>query len=653
MTLRSPNLDDRRYSELFAEARRLIPRYTPEWTDHNQTDPGITLLQLFSWLGEQVIYRLNQVPDKHYVELLRLIGVQLRPAAPARTLLTFKVKSTDGTGAVWLSRGSQVEADAGGGEPLIFETDVDVQVADSALLAMATWTGQGLVLTGAPPEQMPVGTAPDGLAFLPFGKAPAAGNALYLGFDQPLPAGREFRLHVLRPEEGSPATGPGTTGGWVGPAAAATRAPARVAWEWWDGAAWQPCDRVHDQSLAFSRDGEIRLRVTGAMKPDDQAIAELEDEGKAYCWLRGRLVQADYDVAPSLRAVLWNAVWATQAATVSQALVGRSDSEPGQTMSLSYAPVLPASLRLQVAESDQTVDWTEVPDLLGAGPRDRHYVLDAASGQITFGDGTHGQIPENNAKVSAPTYRRSAGKAGNVAAHTLTALSSAMPRVEQVDNPFAATGGADEEPLTGAMARAPKELKTLQRAVCATDYEAHALAAPGGRVARARVLPLTHPDFPGVTYPGAVTVVVVPTGQTAMPYPSRATLDEVRRHLDRIRTITTELYVAPPQYRQVAVSADVRVAAGSDPGAAQQACLDELNRFLHALTGGLDGAGWPWGGPVYYSDVFALLQRVSGVGRVTSLTLAVDGVTRSACEDITLGDGELVYAGKHSVSVTL
>ena len=77
--LPTPNLDDRRFQDIVDEARRLIPRYCPEWTDHNLSDPGITLIELFAWMMDMLLYRLNRVPDKNFVTFLDLIGVRLLP----------------------------------------------------------------------------------------------------------------------------------------------------------------------------------------------------------------------------------------------------------------------------------------------------------------------------------------------------------------------------------------------------------------------------------------------------------------------------------------------------------------------------------------------------------------------------------------------
>jgi hypothetical protein len=65
MPLPLPNLDTRRWADLVQEGRALVPRYAPEWTDHNAHDPGITLMELLAWLAEMNIYRLNQIPPRH------------------------------------------------------------------------------------------------------------------------------------------------------------------------------------------------------------------------------------------------------------------------------------------------------------------------------------------------------------------------------------------------------------------------------------------------------------------------------------------------------------------------------------------------------------------------------------------------------------
>src|SRR5512145_2290153 len=90
MSLPEPNLDDLRFQkDLVDEARRRIVRYCPEWTDYNISDPGITLIELFSYMTEMLVYRLNRVPEKNYLKFLEMMGLRPQPASSARAELTF------------------------------------------------------------------------------------------------------------------------------------------------------------------------------------------------------------------------------------------------------------------------------------------------------------------------------------------------------------------------------------------------------------------------------------------------------------------------------------------------------------------------------------------------------------------------------------
>src|SRR4030095_3770746 len=91
MPLPDINLDDRSFEERVCEAKRRIPGYTPEWTDLNESDPGMTLVQLFAWLSEMIIWRLNRVPEKNFIKFLELIGIEQEPPSPAHAELTFKL----------------------------------------------------------------------------------------------------------------------------------------------------------------------------------------------------------------------------------------------------------------------------------------------------------------------------------------------------------------------------------------------------------------------------------------------------------------------------------------------------------------------------------------------------------------------------------
>lgn len=92
MTLPVPSLDTRRHADLVAEALRRVPRYAPEWTNHNDADPGKTLISVNAWLTETLLYQINQVPEQNHVAFLNLLGLRPKPAQAAVAELSFTLK---------------------------------------------------------------------------------------------------------------------------------------------------------------------------------------------------------------------------------------------------------------------------------------------------------------------------------------------------------------------------------------------------------------------------------------------------------------------------------------------------------------------------------------------------------------------------------
>src|SRR4051812_10547763 len=127
MALISPTLDNRTYAQLREELIRRIPVYTPEWTNHNESDPGVALLELFAYLGESLLWRFNQIPDSARIEFLRLLGVQPRPAQPAQALLA---ATTDLPAGAQMTKGTEVRAGS-----VQFETEDEVYAWPVELLA--------------------------------------------------------------------------------------------------------------------------------------------------------------------------------------------------------------------------------------------------------------------------------------------------------------------------------------------------------------------------------------------------------------------------------------------------------------------------------------------------------------------------------------
>lgn len=661
MPLEPPVLDDRTFAQLFEEARSRIPRYAPEWTDHNDSDPGITLLQLNAWLTELTLYRLNQVPERTYVKLLRLLGIQTEPATASTVDVTFTPARND-VASVVVPLGTQVATEGSDdAKPVVFELPRSLVLVGAKLAAVQVFDGYGYT-----DETTSNGT--EGQVIAPFGPHARDGSALMLGFDSPVaftgqtvdlavyaaPRGGVRPVHCDADVEGVPP-------------------PARLAFEYWGGAHWENLDVQTDGTRAFTRSGHVVVTGPGAAA----VKASLGGVKAKLYWLRVRLVEGGYDTPPRIAAVRTNTATAVQALTARDEVLGGSDGTPAQeSFVLGSTPVLRRdppfevrrpdgrtvtvrSVHLEVDEGGGFQAWQEVDDLLASGPDDPHFTVDRTSGRVAFGDGERGRIPtavpgNPTGNVVARSYLYGGGKRGNVGTGTVTVLQTYAEGVSSVTNHVAGNGGRDEEPVESAKRRAPAALKARDRAVTAEDFEHLAVATPGVVVARAKGLPLHHPRFPGVPVPGVVSVVVVPEGEGPAPVPGQSTLQTVCAHLNNHRLVTCELYVVPPSYRRVGISAEVVVRPDADLAAVNRALSEALLRWLHPLHGGDDGRGWPFGGEIYYSSLTRVVLDVPGVLRIrdNDLVVTLDGVPQPSCRDVAIDPGELLAAEPPSIVVT-
>jgi predicted phage baseplate assembly protein len=674
------NLDDRRFEDIVADIRRRIPGYTPEWTDLNDSDPGIAIVQVFAWLAETVLWRVNRVPDKSTLRFLRFVGVTPDAAVPARAWLTFTL--SEGLtrpqmirGGTIVSAGSDAE-----GRPILFETDEDLLASSVAVRAMQIYDGAQFDLVEG-------GSA--GQFFSPFGETPRRGAAWYIGLNAPFPDGR----HTLTVQTSSGSADDQ-------PRVAAVRheappPPAQIIWEYWAGDArgWQPLAIIKDETVALTETGRVVFDAPSETLP--MAIATkavgLVPLDNPLFWIRVRLVDllgAGYERVPSVEGIFPNTVSATNAVTVVEELVGTSDGTPNQQFTLANTPVVPDTLLLEVRESlDEDFEpWTAVADLGASGRDDRHYTVNLQTGAIAFGDGRHGRIPQmltdrrnaaegrgdtRIANIRATKYRWGGGGAGNAAAGAIASMQTSIPFVESVTNRRAAVGGRDAETPAEAGVRAPLEIRTRSRAVTATDFEFLARRTPGARVMRAKALPMHHPELeplrPGgagqpvtrIPVPGVVTVLVLPESAMRRPVIREETLNLVANHLNRHALVTTEIYVAPPRFRKVEI--EVRVVARSDAslGAVGKALEEKLLAYFHPLTGGPEPSGpdqergWPFGGTIFFSETYRQILGVNGVLRVDAgaLKTFLDDVEQPSCTDLALRPDELVWSERHRVEV--
>ena len=651
-----PTIDDRTFDDIMQEVRTRIARYTPEWTpvwtDVNDNDPGITMVQVFAWLTEMMIYRLGKVPELNYLKFLMLLGIELNPAEPASAEITFPVEVTFSDPYVIVPERTQVSAEPtdGGAAPIIFETDRSLIALTARLTAVQSFDGYDFTDLHADND------AP-GQGFEPFGPLATPDSALLLGFEyaKEFPTQVELNLAVWVMEGASTST-------FFNCNLPQTQAfpSAQIVWEYWNGKQWRPMSLLKDETLAFTQTGHIYLKTPakGEMKRDTSIGTPTESPPIARYWIRARLATSSYEQPPQLLAIRTNTVSAQQAETVLDEVLGGSTGLPNQVFQLANTPILQGSLILEVNEVDNIYEvWTQVDDFFGSSPNDPHYALDRTSGQIRFGDGVNGRIPVanvNNAgsNVVARQYRFGGGSAGNVAAGAINTLLTSIAGIDEngITNLQAAFAGREEETLDQAKLRAPASIKSKCRAVTSEDFES--LAMQAANIRRAKALPLFHPSFSAdVKVPGVVTVIVVPDSDSPNPIPSEGTLRTVCAYLNARRLLTTELYVIKPTYQKVEVQVEVIANDNADLAEVHVGIENALLNYFHPLKGGEDNQGWPFGGTIYYSRVYQHVFTVPGVQSIDHLVIVLDGVEQPECTNVPISNGALVYSTEHNVQV--
>lgn len=649
MPLQVPSIDDRRHADLVRDTLARVPVHTPEWTQLSESDPGVTLVELFAFLTESLLYRANRVPEISRARFLRLLGVPLAAVQPAQGLVVFSGARLDAAvpmlpartevraGAVpFRTRGAidvlpvesrafikhkvqLQEVDQAYYEMLYRAVDPDApvpqfdayetrEVDGSRSVALSEDTADGALWVAllAPPGRS-VQEAAQAIAgkVLSLGLVPdvdAQARTLTSAGQGGVEGNVDELVRYALPQRVSVSAGEPPQARYT------TLLPTRA-----DnvlqgpGIVELPLPASADAIFTWTDLDPLEAGV-GDFPPalDDSALA-----GRIVSWVR---------VAPPRSAglrVKWvgvNAALVDQRVSVSNEVLGQGDGTPDQLLRFSRTGLVSDGVVLRVIDASHASEagganatpWTQVDDLMAAGPELQLspasasansrptdvYLLDAEAGTVRFGDGLRGRRPPIGSRILAQ-YDVCDGRAGNVAAGAITA-GPALPPGVRVRNPLATWGGGDaEDALTGEK-RIASFIRHRDRLVTAEDFHDIASRTPGVDVARVEVLAAWHPDLgdsqPGDA-PGVVTLMLVPRHdprQPDAPQPDGAFIDAVCRHLDPRRLVTTELVLRGPDYVGLWLSVGITVAGGHTVPDVRDAVKARLRAVLAPTR--IDGA---------------------------------------------------------------
>ena len=138
--IRDPVVDDRDFQSLVDEARTKITASCPEWSEHNVSDPGVTLIEQFAWMVDVLLYRVNRLPQKVHVALLALLGVELEPPSAAKADVRFLLGAPP-TAPVRIPAVDTELATApeGEGDSVVFRVNEDTVIPVLDIEAAAVW----------------------------------------------------------------------------------------------------------------------------------------------------------------------------------------------------------------------------------------------------------------------------------------------------------------------------------------------------------------------------------------------------------------------------------------------------------------------------------------------------------------------------------
>ncbi len=660
MPLPVPNLDDRRFEDLVAEARARLANHLPELTQIAPGDPVHSFIDLFAWLTETILYRANLVPERLRRVFLNLLQIPVRPARAGRGVVCVDATPTSVLPPPLLGDGSQLRAGhlslsvVGDLQPTCLELQVVVkQKMEPAELHALGLTPQDLQ------EQFGLKRGETPVAFQPRRFEPgrellslerSIDRAFYLACIVPRQLSRQLagvRKHLAGI----------TLNIAIAPAdqregeAVNELAPRRLVWELASSgeqgeAIYLPLEVLADGSGGGRRAGVVRLRLPrnaalfksfavadpmfsgfGDQPPE---LADRVDAARVAFWLRLRAPEHP-DLQLGYLGV--NGVEVVARGLKQDLIVGMGSGQPDQMITLPDRQIDAGSLLLEVEENGAWVRWQRVEFLAGQPAEARVYQLDPQSGQVAFGDGVAaGRRPPQGARIRAAAYLFGGGGHTNLAAGTIKEIAGGSPR-HKLRHEWPLTGGLDAETVEQAERRIPQFLTHRNRAVTREDFRRITEANPVAPVARAEVkvgfLPGARIEAARDNVPGVVSIFVLPPAVPALgntPKPTQGLLKDVFGYLLNRVLVGTELYVLSPGFVPLAVSVTLQV---REPETEQQTVLavrQALVDYLWPLApGGAGGDGWAMGREVRENELITQVARVDGVLAVNGLDLFAKG----------------------------
>lgn len=674
------NLDDRSYREIEEEAVFHIQGKCPEWTNYNPSDPGITLVQLFSWLSEVQQYHLSQPNEWKRRKYLKLLGTEIRHIRPALGAVNVGPAAA-GDRQFPLLKGTRFSA---GDMP--FET-VEKEWVDQVQL-IGVYTMHRESLSGYHPIEHAFEKQ---MKFYPFGTVPEPGDQCYFVLDGAFGPGKKLDLYFDICTQYEVTRNPADEG---------FLPLASLQWEYYCQDGWEKLEVESDGTYGLIQSGNVRFHIQKEMEKEPCFAA---------CQLRVTLVENDYDLPPLIQNIYLNEIQVLQQYSAcdyescevelsgqetefslcsglylakqgaaelylergegwtplkearrektedgeirfwfhrpawakghlqcrlalfekefgQKRIIGTGDSFAGQEYDLHIPGILYESFEIMVydQEAGGYVPYEKVEDFDICTPKDRAYILDVPGQCVMFGDCERGLAPDGEIRIIR--LKLSRGKSGNIKAGKIRACE-AFPEMPVMQYKRV-SGGEDEEDLEQCFERFRNELAGTNRGVTYSDYEKLAKSTPGLFIVDSRVIPPTEWKGLGGSLPeNQISIVVQPLG----PEGKHAGLSEtykknISRVLEKRKMLGTRIQILSPEYIGISVYSEIVI---------KPQFPDAKRQMETAVRTYLDEKTWKIGKPVLSSTLYGILDTLPCVWQVRSLSVNARG---NRCRHLVNGD---------------
>ncbi|MGN1350966.1 MAG: baseplate J/gp47 family protein [Anaerovoracaceae bacterium] len=669
-------LDDEMFSEIAENAGKLITKYSPEWTDRNAHDPGITFLELFAWMKEIQQYRMNRTGEETRRQFLKLLGLAPALRKPAEVCLSVKSRED-----VTLPKGTP-----------FYAGDIPFETEEAYFVSAASVTG-GAFVSQDTWMKLPEHAVEQGnnMQFPMFGKTPSHGGEFRIFFDRPVKQGEPFSLYVHLSEDYEIRRNPVTE---------EFLPLTDIRWQYFSRDGWRDAEVLSDGTSGLIRSGRVCLLFEDEMQENrDHA------EAGGYA-LRAVFEAGQFDVPPVLAGISCSSIPVIQKETLADfrdvscagpadlaagpsygemtmpcryfvrreagweetpfseipwpaevRIVsfhedylhlmnpGEGDGFPYQQFFLELDHLMADGFVLMVEEAPGVYQqWEQVSDFDLSGPTDRHYIFREKTGELVFGDCEQGMAPEGALLVIR--CARTMAEGGNVRPGSIRQTGE-LPYLPEINNELSADGGADGETIDECFRRYLRSAAETDRAVTFADYEEIVRRTPGLMIKSCRAFPAARlPRSDGSVEENCVSIVVRPYSGKSTGALSAGYVENIHRYLKGRKMIGTKIQILSPEYVGIHLFAELSVLPY------YRNAEEEIRSAVEAYFAEISGE---FGNAVQYSTIYGILDTLDCVSRVGSLVLDAQGrnIRRNLSGDVLLPANGMAYLKEAEFALTV